>query len=142
MQWDKTVYLRKMYILLFFGYQTYQLEDSCCPHPNELLNTRMFGYENYKHRYTHMSASNKYKCTQTHSKDIFFISKLIIIDWSITLCDVTPKSRILIVIKLIIWITLVTNLWNLNFFISVGKRVFPLHPVYWKITASSCCESV
>ena len=24
MQWDKTVYLRKMYILLFFGYQTYQ----------------------------------------------------------------------------------------------------------------------
>jgi hypothetical protein len=26
--------------------------------------------------------------------DIFFISKLIIIDWSITLCDVTPKSRI------------------------------------------------
>ena len=42
--------------------------------------------------------------------DIFFISKLIIIDWSITLCDVTPKSRILIVIKLIILITLVTNL--------------------------------
>ena len=26
--------------------------------------------------------------------NIFFISKLIIIDWSITLCDVTPKSRI------------------------------------------------
>ena len=42
--------------------------------------------------------------------NIFFISKLIIIDWSITLCDVTQKSRILIVIKLIILITLVTNL--------------------------------
>ena len=27
-------------------------------------------------------------------QNIFFISKLIIIDWSITLCDVTPKSRI------------------------------------------------
>jgi hypothetical protein len=26
--------------------------------------------------------------------NIFFISKLIIIDWSITLCDVTPESRI------------------------------------------------
>jgi preprotein translocase subunit Sec61beta len=26
--------------------------------------------------------------------NMFFISKLIIIDWSITLCDVTPKSRI------------------------------------------------
>ena len=32
----------------------------------------MFGYENYKHRYTHMSASNKYKCTQTHSKFIWY----------------------------------------------------------------------
>ena len=28
------------------------------------------------------------------SPNIFFISKLIIIDWSITLCDVTPESRI------------------------------------------------
>jgi hypothetical protein len=66
---------------------------------------------NYKHRYTHMAASNKYRgfCLAS-PPDIFFISKLIIIDWSITLCDVTPKSRILIVIKLIILITLVTNL--------------------------------
>ena len=43
------------------------------PHPNELLNTRMFGYENYKHRYIHMAASNKYKCTQTHSKYIWYV---------------------------------------------------------------------
>ena len=34
--------------------------------------------------------------------DIFFISKLIIIDWSITLWDVTPKSRILIQLTLVI----------------------------------------
>jgi hypothetical protein len=33
----------------------------------------MFGYENYKHRYTHMAASNKYKCTQTHSKFIWYV---------------------------------------------------------------------
>jgi hypothetical protein len=27
------------------------------------------------------------------TSNIFFISKLIIIDWSITLCDVTPENR-------------------------------------------------
>ena len=33
----------------------------------------MFGYENYKHRYTNMATSNKYKCTQTHSKFIWYV---------------------------------------------------------------------
>ena len=33
--------------------------------------------------------------------NIFFISKLIIIDWSITLCDVTPKSRIITIQQLL-----------------------------------------
>ena len=27
----------------------------------------------YKHRYTNMAASNKYKCTQTHSKFIWYV---------------------------------------------------------------------
>ena len=37
------------------------------------------------------------------TSNIFFISKLIIIDWSITLCDVTPKSRI-VVYSFLAWV--------------------------------------
>ena len=36
-------------------------------------NDQFYNYMYYKHRYTNMVASNKYKCTQTHSKFIWYV---------------------------------------------------------------------
>jgi hypothetical protein len=33
---------------------------------------KMINFNYYKHRYTNMATSNKYKCTQTHSKFIWY----------------------------------------------------------------------
>jgi hypothetical protein len=34
---------------------------------------KMINFNYYKHRYTNMATSNKYKCTQTHSKFIWYV---------------------------------------------------------------------
>ena len=36
-------------------------------------NDQFYNYMYYKYRYTNMAASNKYKCTQTHSKCIWYV---------------------------------------------------------------------